>query len=186
MDKIDNQSSPADAARFDVRPMTLAVDRWMGRLIRFGGIGVVLAVFGMLAFLIFQIFPLFAGAKVQSVEPLLFPAGAVAFGEDEYGEVPFVCLADGTLHFQDSRTGAKVLQWSPNVAPARSPRSVLPARWSGPARALGWRGSRGSRVVSFGLRCLRYPSFRARGQRGGAVDGRGRRCALPRCLGGEE
>jgi phosphate transport system permease protein len=119
MDKIDNQSSPADATRFDVRPMTLAVDRWMGRLIRFGGIGVVLAVFGMLAFLIFQIFPLFAGAKVQSVEPLRFPAGAVAFGEDEYGEVPFVCLADGTLHFQDSRTGAKVLQWSPNVAPRR-------------------------------------------------------------------
>jgi phosphate transport system permease protein len=117
MDKNDAPSSPGEAARFEVRPLTLAVDRWMGRLIRGGGIAVVLAVFGMLAFLVLQVFPLFAGAKVRPVEALNFPAGAVAFGEDEYGEVPFVCLPDGSLRFQEARTGAEVLAWSPTVAP---------------------------------------------------------------------
>jgi phosphate transport system permease protein len=77
--------------------MTLAADRWMGRLIRFGGVGVVLAVFGMLAFLIFQVFPLFTGAKVTTVTSLTAPASAVAFGEDEYGEFPYVVLADGKI-----------------------------------------------------------------------------------------
>ena len=67
----------------------------MGRLIRFGGVGVVLAVFGMLAFLIFQVFPLFIGATVAPISALTVPATAMGFGEDEYGELPFVVLADG-------------------------------------------------------------------------------------------
>lgn len=75
-------SAPAPESRFTVSPMTLAADRWMGRLIRFGGVGVVLAVFGMLAFLIFQVFPLFVGAKVAPVSALTVPAAAAGFGED--------------------------------------------------------------------------------------------------------
>ncbi|MEY3853613.1 MAG: hypothetical protein RI910_2593, partial [Verrucomicrobiota bacterium] len=102
METSDKKPAPASApeSRFTVSPMTLAVDRWMGRLIRFGGVGVVLAVFGMLAFLIFQVFPLFTGAKVAAVGSLAVPANAVAFGEDEYGEFPFVVLADGKVVFQ--------------------------------------------------------------------------------------
>lgn len=99
--------------------MTLAADRWMGRLIRFGGVGVVLAVFGMLAFLIFQVFPLFTGAKVTPVGALTVPANAVAFGEDEYGEFPYVVLADGKVVFQRAADGTKVHEWSPALGDLR-------------------------------------------------------------------
>ncbi len=109
-------AAPAPESRFTVNPMTLAADRWMGRLIRFGGVGVVLAVFGMLAFLIFQVFPLFTGAKVAAGDALSVPANAIAFGEDEYGDLPYVVLADGRVIFQRSKDGSKVLEWSPALA----------------------------------------------------------------------
>ncbi|MEY3950186.1 MAG: hypothetical protein RJB43_1541, partial [Verrucomicrobiota bacterium] len=113
---ISDKKPAKDAApesRFTVSPVTLAADRWMGRLIRFGGIGVVLAVFGMLAFLVFQVFPLFIGATVAPMPALNVPASAMAFGEDEYGELPYVVLADGSLVFQRSKDGAKALDWAP-------------------------------------------------------------------------
>lgn len=120
METSDKKPSvPAPESRFTVSPMTLAADRWMGRLIRTGGIGVVLAVFGMLAFLIYQVFPLFVGANVSSVPALVFPANAVAFGEDEYGELPFVVLADGSLTFQRSKDGTKAHDWAPSLGADR-------------------------------------------------------------------
>ena len=99
--------------------MTLAADRWMGRLIRFGGVGVVLAVFGMLAFLIFQVFPLFTGAKVTAVGSLSVPANAVAYGEDEYGDFPYAVLADGKVLFQRAADGATVHEWAPSLGELR-------------------------------------------------------------------
>ncbi len=121
MDASDKKPAPAHApeSRFTVSPMTLAADRWMGRLIRFGGVGVVLAVFGMLAFLIFQVFPLFTGAKVTAVGSLSVPANAVAFGEDEYGDFPYVVLADGKVVFQRSADGAKAHEWAPSLGDLR-------------------------------------------------------------------
>ena len=91
----------------------------MGRLIRFGGVGVVLAVFGMLAFLVFQVFPLFVGAKVSPASALTVPADAVAFGEDEYGEMPFVVRRDGSILCLRSKGGAKVLEWAPSLGDRR-------------------------------------------------------------------
>ena len=121
METSDKNPTPAAApeSRFTVSPMTLAADRWMGRLIRVGGVGVVLAVFGMLAFLIVQVFPLFIGATVAPISALTVPATAMGFGEDEYGEVPFVVLADGSLVFQRSKDGTKVLDWAPNLGNRR-------------------------------------------------------------------
>ena len=121
METSDKIPAPAAApeSRFTVSPMTLAADRWMGRLIRFGGIGVVLAVFGMLAFLIVQVFPLFIGATVAPISALTVPANAMGFGEDEYGELPFVVLADGSLVFQRSKDGTKVLDWAPSLGNRR-------------------------------------------------------------------
>ena len=110
---------PAPESRFTVSPLTLAADRWMGRLIRFGGIGVVLAVFGMLAFLIFQVFPLFTGAQVAPVGSLSVPADAVAFGEDEYGDFPFVVRAGGQVVFQRAKDGATIQEWAPTLAGRR-------------------------------------------------------------------
>ena len=120
MDTSDKKpSAPAPESRFTVSPMTLAADRWMGRLIRFGGVGVVLAVFGMLAFLIFQVFPLFIGATVAPISALTVPATAMGFGEDEYGELPFVVLADGSVVFQRSKDGTKALDWAPSLGAGR-------------------------------------------------------------------
>ena len=121
METSDKKPAPAPApeSRFTVSPMTLAADRWMGRLIRFGGVGVVLAVFGMLAFLIFQVFPLFTGAKVTAVGSLSVPANAVAFGEDEYGDFPYVVLADGKVVFQRAADGAKAHEWVPTLGELR-------------------------------------------------------------------
>ena len=121
METSDKNPAPAAApeSRFTVSPMTLAADRWMGRLIRVGGVGVVLAVFGMLSFLIVQVFPLFIGATVAPISALTVPATAMGFGEDEYGEVPFVVLADGSLVFQRSKDGTKVLDWAPNLGNRR-------------------------------------------------------------------
>ncbi|MFY8229450.1 MAG: hypothetical protein ACOVMC_04915, partial [Opitutales bacterium] len=117
----DPKPAPAAApeARFTVSPLTLAADRWMGRLIRFGGVGVVLAVFGMLAFLIFQVFPLFVGAKVSPASALAVPAEAVAFGEDEYGDLPFVVRRDGSILCLRAADGAKVMEWSPSLGERR-------------------------------------------------------------------
>jgi len=117
----DPKPAPAAApeARFTVSPLTLAVDRWMGRLIRFGGVGVVLAVFGMLAFLIVQVFPLFVGAKVSPASALTVPADAVAFGEDEYGELPFVVRRDGSILCLRSKDGSKALDWAPSLGALR-------------------------------------------------------------------
>ncbi|MEY4271812.1 MAG: hypothetical protein RL250_678, partial [Verrucomicrobiota bacterium] len=112
-------AAPAPESRFTVSPLTLATDRWMGRLIRFGGIGVVLAVFGMLAFLILQVFPLFTGAKVAPVGALTVPADAVAFGEDEYGDFPYVVRADGQVVFQRARDGVKIHAWAPTLGDRR-------------------------------------------------------------------
>ena len=121
METSDKNPAPAAApeSRFTVSPMTLAADRWMGRLIRVGGVGVVLAVFGMLAFLIVQVFPLFIGATVAPISALTVPATAMGFGEDEYGEVPFVVLADGSLVFQRSKDGTKALDWAPSLGNRR-------------------------------------------------------------------
>ena len=121
MDTSDKNPAPAPApeSRFTVSPITLAADRWMGRLIRFGGVGVVLAVFGMLAFLIFQVFPLFIGATVAPISALTVPATAMGFGEDEYGELPFVVLADGSVVFQRSKDGTKALDWAPSLGAGR-------------------------------------------------------------------
>ncbi len=115
METSDKKSPPPPEARFTVSPWTLATDRWMGRIIRVGGVGVVLAVFGMLAFLIFQVFPLFTGANVTPVGALVVPTTAAAFGEDEYGELPYVVLADGTVQFQRAKDGSKVLEWAPSL-----------------------------------------------------------------------
>ena len=112
-------------ARFQVSRFTLLADTWMGRLIRFGGVSVVAAVIGMLIFLVCQVLPLFSGAKLESLTPVTFESTAQAFGEDEYGELPFTCDATGTLIFRRaysgsaSAPGAVVKTWSPALAPGQ-------------------------------------------------------------------
>lgn len=154
----NGESAAAPESRFTVSPLTLAADRWMGRLIRFGGVGVVLAVFGMLAFLIFQVFPLFTGAEVTPAPSVSISAQAVAFGEDEYGDLPYVVLADGRVSFQRALDGQKILDWSP-VLGARSVTAVK----SYPRAGLVFLGLSDGSVQE--LRIVYRSSFDAAGRR---------------------
>jgi ABC-type uncharacterized transport system permease subunit len=87
----------------------------MGRIIRFGGISVVIAVFGMLIFLVSQVFPLFTKAKVDSLTPVhLNQSVPVAFGEDEYGELPFSCDQKGTITFYKCSDSTISKTWMPD------------------------------------------------------------------------
>ncbi len=115
MDTTDKKPEATADARFQVTRLTLLTDLWMGRVIRVGGVGVILAVVGMLFFLLCQVFPLFMGAKVTSLEPVALQASAVAFGEDEYGELPFVVEASGRIRFHHVRDGSLVLAWTPEA-----------------------------------------------------------------------
>jgi len=93
-------SAPA-ADRFQTSRATLVVDRVMTWLIKAGGIAVILAVCGIFVFILWQILPLFQGASVSRTGELALPAGSkpMALGIDEWGEIPFVVRADGSVAF---------------------------------------------------------------------------------------
>jgi len=118
-EKEKNYSSQPNPSRFQVSRLTLLTDIWMGRIIRVGGMGVVLAVMGMLAFLVYQVFPLFSSATVNPHSQVTFASTPVAFGEDEFGELPFTCDANGGLTFQSSRDGKVVKVWKPELHEAK-------------------------------------------------------------------
>jgi len=108
-----NVTSIPNESRFKVAPATLWADLWMGRLIRFGGVSVIAAVIGMLVFLVWQIFPLFSGAAVTPSGDVRVGAGAVAFGEDESGEVLYAASADGTIRFYRRSDSSQLQEWVP-------------------------------------------------------------------------
>jgi phosphate transport system permease protein len=96
--------------RFLVAKATLRFDRLMTFLIRFGGIAIVLAVFGMCLFILLEVLPLFRRASVS-------PAGTVqlttseapdalpkVIGLDEWSLLPFTYDGVKTVRFFD-RTG---------------------------------------------------------------------------------
>ena len=113
MDTSDTTRAPTK--RFEVSTGTLATDRWMSRLIHVGGISVIAAVLGMLVFLVAEVVPLFAGSRVTELPPvpLAAPAGSL-LGADEYGELPHVCLPNGTLRFHRP-DGKLEREWKPDL-----------------------------------------------------------------------
>ncbi len=89
-------------ARFKVSRGTLLIDRAMTQVIRIGGLGITLAVFGIFFFILIEILPLFQGAKVDEIETLPTEvATAVAMGADEWGELPFLYDGGDSLVFAD-------------------------------------------------------------------------------------
>jgi len=89
-------------ARFLVSKRTLLADRAMTHLIRVGGIGITVAVFGIFIFILLEILPLFRGADVAEGEP--FDIGdhqSLVMGADEWGELPFVYEGGDSVRFFD-------------------------------------------------------------------------------------
>ena len=90
--------------RFQVAPRTLRFDRIMTWVIKGGGVGIILAVFGIFVFIISQVFPLFGSAKVQETGAMAFSPGKapMVFGIDEWGELPFYYDGGSEVVFVDS------------------------------------------------------------------------------------
>ncbi len=82
---------PVVPERFKVAPATLRFDRFMTVAIKTGGLGIILAVFGIFIFIFSQVYPLFRSAKVQETGSFAFAPGKapMVFGIDEWAELPF-------------------------------------------------------------------------------------------------
>jgi phosphate transport system permease protein len=85
----------ATEVRFKTPRSTLIFDRVMTWVIKVGGLGVIIAVLTLLAFILWQILPLFAGAHVTALQTIRLPTGlthgqVAVVGLDEWGEAPFV------------------------------------------------------------------------------------------------
>lgn len=100
-----DQNKP-EASRFAVSKSTLLMDGFMNFFIRVGGVGIILAVFGILVFIVAQVIPLFRGAQVSALTtvPLAAPAGAIV-GMDEHAEMPFYATLSGDIVFRAAESG---------------------------------------------------------------------------------
>jgi phosphate transport system permease protein len=85
----DLPKSP-DPKRFEVSRATLWFDRFMGWLIRFGGVAVIIAVFGIFYFVGKEVLPLFGSAKVTPAGEVATGTPPAVLGIDEWGEMPFI------------------------------------------------------------------------------------------------
>ncbi len=93
---------PPDKGRFDVPKSTLWVDTFMTRFIRIGGIGIILAVFGIFFYILSKVVPLFQGAELEEYGKIdTGIADAVLIGADNWSELPFLLDRAGVLHFVD-------------------------------------------------------------------------------------
>ena len=97
-------SSPLVPERFQVAPRTLRFDRFMTWVIKGGGVGIIVAVFGIFIFIISQVFPLFRTAKVAETEAIEFSPGKapLVFGIDEWAELPFYYDGGNEVVFVDA------------------------------------------------------------------------------------
>ena len=71
--------------RFTVSAGTLRVDRFMKRFIVIGGVGIIIAVFGICFFIVAQVVPLFQSPSVRPLQTI--PTGVVdpvLVGTDEW------------------------------------------------------------------------------------------------------
>jgi phosphate transport system permease protein len=100
-------SSNPDPKRFEVSKATLWFDRFMGWAIRFGGIGVIIAVFGIFWFIGKEVVPLFRPGEVTKAATVNAETTPLILGVDEWGEMPFFYSGGDTVVFVDGKSGAR-------------------------------------------------------------------------------
>ncbi len=103
----DNSPHVPDPNRFEVSSSTLWFDRLMGWFIRFGGITVILAVFGIFIFIAKVAVPLFQTAEVEQVDSAEIGNAPPVIGVDEWGEMPFYYLGGSEVVFVDLADGSR-------------------------------------------------------------------------------
>ena len=118
--------------RFLASKGTLRLDRFMTWLITVGGVGVIIAVFGICFFILAEVLPLFGGASVvENGTTKLGATNAIVIGSDEWGRVPFAYQG-----------GAEVTFASFDGSPAKSLALPLPQGTTVTASALDARHNR--------------------------------------------
>jgi phosphate transport system permease protein len=90
--------------RYTTSRATILVDRGMTWFIISGGLAVIVAVFGIFVFILWQVLPLFSSADVNQTAAIELPAEIKATDvtgvlSDEWGEMPLLVERDGTATF---------------------------------------------------------------------------------------
>jgi phosphate transport system permease protein len=94
-----------------VRKTVLWADRLADRIITIGGVSVIVAVLGILVFLVVEVMPLFSGAKILASsrhtlsEP---PKTVLASGMDEYHTLVYLVLPEGRIRVIHADTGKEL------------------------------------------------------------------------------
>lgn len=96
-----------DPNRFEVSKATLWFDRFMGYAIRFGGIAVIIAVFGIFYFIGKEVVPLFKPGAVEKSESVPAGTAPLVLGVDEWGELPFFYPGGDTVVFVKAEGGGR-------------------------------------------------------------------------------
>lgn len=102
----DHFKSP-DPKRFEVSRATLWFDHFMGGAIRFGGISVIIAVFGIFYFIGKEVVPLFKSAAVEPAGQVATAAVPAVLGVDEWGEMPFFYAGGDQVVFVSVENGER-------------------------------------------------------------------------------
>lgn len=95
---------PGTPQRYATAKATLWVDWGMTWFIKGGGLAVIVAVFGIFVFILWQVLPLFRSASVTATTTVdlpadIKPADVVGVLSDEWGELPLLVERDGTATF---------------------------------------------------------------------------------------
>ena len=100
--ELDSPKKMRDEKRFEVSRKVVWIDFFMQKIIKFGGMGVILAICGIFVFIFVQILPLFKGAEVKEISTTKIPEkNYVALGVDQWSELPFLLDHESQLHFID-------------------------------------------------------------------------------------
>ncbi|MBC9866600.1 MAG: ABC transporter permease subunit [Opitutae bacterium] len=112
---MKNQSQPHNRTleRFRVSRRTRWFDQFMNHFIVVGGVIVIAAVMGIFVFIIFQVAPLFQGAKVELLSRHQLTDAVdsvVAVDLDEWGELPVLIQKNGSLRYIDLKGDRGILE----------------------------------------------------------------------------
>jgi phosphate transport system permease protein len=105
-----------DPRRFEVSRATLWFDRFMGGVIRLGGISVIIAVFGIFYFIGKEVIPLFGSAAVDKLVSVSTSTQPSILGVDEWGQMPFFYAGGDKVVFADLATGGRKELSLPSVS----------------------------------------------------------------------
>jgi phosphate transport system permease protein len=105
-----------DPKRFEVSRATLWFDRFMGWLIRSGGVAVILAVFGIFYFVGKEVLPLFRSADVAQAGKIETGAAPAVLGVDEWGGMPFFYDGGNKVIFVNAADGVRREMEVPGLA----------------------------------------------------------------------